>query len=113
MKFISIYTVDRSTTDEAPSEHDVMSMGRLISEMQQAGVLLDFGGVDSSGMEFRMEKRGETVIVTDGPFAESKEMVGGFAVLNVASRDEALMWSKRFLECAGDGVSDLHQLADF
>lgn len=113
MKFLSIYTVDAADMSGPPDEHEMMAMGRLINEMQTAGVLLDFGGTASGGMELRLEKRGAEITVTDGPFSETKEVIGGFAVLSCASRDEALKWSKIFLETAGDGVSELHQLAEF
>ena len=113
MKFISIYTIERRAQEEAPDEAMMSAMGQLIGEMQQAGILLDFGGVDSEGTELRVRKSGAQITVTDGPLTEAKEIVGGFAVLSVASRDEALLWTRRFLEVAGDGTSELHQLAEF
>ena len=113
MKFISIYTIERRAQEEAPDEAMMSAMGQLIGEMQQAGILLDFGGVDSEGTELRVRKSGAHITVTDGPFTEAKEIVGGFAVLSVASRDEALLWTRRFLEVAGDGTSELHQLAEY
>jgi hypothetical protein len=113
MKFISIYTIERRAQEEAPDEAMMSAMGQLIGEMQQAGILLDFGGVDSEATELRVRKSGAQVTVTDGPFTEAKEIVGGFAVLSVASRDEALLWTRRFLEVAGDGTSELHQLAEY
>ena len=113
MKFISIYTLERDRSDAEPCEENMAAMGKLIGEMQSAGVLHDFGGVDGGGTELRVRKSGTQLTVTDGPFTESKEIVGGFAVLSVASRDDALLWTKRFLDVAGDGTSELHQLAEF
>jgi hypothetical protein len=113
MKFISIYTIDRDAHETQPDEAAMAAMGALIGEMQSAGVLLDFGGVNSSGTELRVRKSGSQMTVTDGPFTETKEIVGGYAVLSVASRDDALAWTRRFLEVAGDGVSELHQLAEY
>jgi hypothetical protein len=113
MKFISIYTLERTAHEAESCEEDMAAMGKLIGEMQDVGVLLDFGGVDSGGTELRVRKSGTQLTVTDGPFTESKEIVGGFAVLSVGSRDEALLWAKRFLDVAGDGTSELHQLAEF
>ena len=66
----------------------------------------------STGSEIHVRKSGSTYTVTDGPFTESKEIVGGYAVLSVASREEAVSWTKRFLEAAGDGISELHELMD-
>jgi hypothetical protein len=113
VKFISIYTISPEAAAAPPSEKTMAAMGALIGEMQQTGVLLDFGGTGGGGMELRVRKSGSEMTVTDGPFTETKEVVGGFAVLNVATRDEALAWTKRFLECAGDGVSELHQLQEY
>jgi hypothetical protein len=114
MKLISIYTIERRAQEEAQCDEAMMSaMGQLIGEMQQAGILLDFGGVDSEGTELRVRKSGAQITVTDGPLTEAKEIVGGFAVLSVASRDEALLRTRRFLEVAGDGTSELHQLAEY
>jgi hypothetical protein len=60
----------------------------------------------------RVRKSGSQITVIDGPFAETKEVVGGYAVLSVPSRDEALRWTRHFLDIAGDGTSELHQLAE-
>ena len=113
MKFISIYTLDRDAREAEPDEVHMAAMGNLIGEMQSVGVLVDFGGVNSEGTELRVRRSGAKLTVTDGPFTEAKEVVGGYAVLAVGSRDEALLWTKRFLEVAGDGSSELHQLAEF
>jgi hypothetical protein len=113
MKFISIYTLDRDVREAEPDQVNMAAMSSLIGDMQSAGVLVDFGGVNSEGTELRVRKRGAELMVTDGPFSETKEVVGGYAVLSVGSRDEALLWTKRFLDVAGDGTSELHQLAEF
>jgi hypothetical protein len=113
MKFLTIYSYARELADPAgPSEEEMLAMGKLIGEMQAAGVLLEFGGAGSAGTEIHVRKSGSTYTVTDGPFTESKEIVGGYAVLSVASRDDAVSWTKRFLETAGDGISELHELMD-
>jgi hypothetical protein len=113
MKFLTIYSYARELADPSgPSAEEMMTMGKLIGEMQAANVLLDFGGAGSAGTEIHVRKSGSTYTVTDGPFTESKEIVGGYAVLSVASRDEAVSWTKRFLEAAGDGISELHELMD-
>jgi hypothetical protein len=99
MKFISIYTVDRGVHQTQPDEANIAPMGELIG--------------NSGESELRVRKSGSQITVTGGPFTEMKEIVGGYAVLSVASRDVALLWTKRFLEVAGDGLSELHQLADY
>jgi hypothetical protein len=57
-----------------------------------------------------VRRSGETVIVTDGPFAETKEVVGGFALLQAKSKEEAIELVKIFLKVAGDGECELRQL---
>jgi hypothetical protein len=107
MKFLSVFKYDPSTQTVPPSDEEQSQMGSLIGEMIGAGVLVDTGGVEPTGTSFRMRRSGANVAVTDGPFTESKEVVGGFAVLNVSSREEALKWTRRFLDCATDGVCEL------
>jgi hypothetical protein len=113
MKFISIYTTSPANWSTPPTERDIAEMGALIGEMRQAGALLDTGGVMSGGSSVRVDLHADNVTVTDGPFTEAKEVVGGFAVLEVASKDEAVAWTRRFLECAGDGTVELHELSPF
>jgi hypothetical protein len=82
MKFLTIYSDARELADSSgPSEAEMMTMGKLIGEMQAAGVFLDFGGAGSTGAEIHLRKSVSTYTVTDGPFTESKEIVGGYAVL--------------------------------
>jgi hypothetical protein len=107
MKFLSVFKYDPSTQTGPPTEEDMSRMGRLIGEMSAAGVLVDTGGVEPTGTSMRVRRSGTNTSVTDGPFTESKEVVGGFAVLNVSSREEALTWTNRFLDCATDGVCEL------
>ncbi len=77
-------------------------MGELIAEMRAKGVLLDTGGRPGEMLEFKMTRKNGRTTVTDGPFAEAKEVVGGYALLEVADRSEAEAWTKRFLEVVGE-----------
>ena len=87
-------------------------MGALIEEMTTAGVLLATEGCLPSAKGARVRRAGDKVTVTDGPFTESKELIAGFALLQVGSKEEAIAWTKRFLECAGDGESEIRQIAE-
>ncbi|MEO8487962.1 MAG: YciI family protein [Betaproteobacteria bacterium] len=78
--------------------------------MTKAGVLLATEGCMPSAKGARVRRNGAKVPVTDGPIPETKEIVGGFALLQVKSKDEAIEWTKRFLEAAGDGESEIRQL---
>jgi hypothetical protein len=53
------------------------------------------------------------VTVTDGPYAESKEMIAGFAIFQVKSKEEAVQWGKRFIEIAGEGFSEMREIPQY
>jgi hypothetical protein len=110
VKFVSILKLDPKSAAKPPSEKNFAAMGQLIGEMQAAGVLVDTGGVLPGSTSLRVRREDGAVTVTDGPFAETKEVVGGFAVFDVQSKDEVIAWTRRFLDCAGDGVTEIHEV---
>ena len=112
MKFVAIWK-PAEISDAPPTQENMAAMGALINEMMQAGVLLDTGGVMNGGASMRVRRDGERITVTDGPFTEAKEVIGGYAVFKVASKDEAVEWTRRFLAVAGNGTSELHELGEF
>lgn len=113
MRFVSIFTFDPAQRPSTPDPEMTQKMGALIGEMMTAGTLVDTGGVTPTGMSLRVQGDGkENPTITDGPFAESKEVVGGYAVLNVKDRNELLAVTRRFLECAGGGTCTIHQIAE-
>lgn len=91
-----------------PSPELMAEMGQFIGEAMQAGVLVTTGTLQPTGT--RLQLSGGKFTVTDGPFIELKELLGGFAVLEVESLDEAVEWSKRFLRIIGEGESEIVQL---
>jgi hypothetical protein len=113
MRFLSIYTtIER---DEPPREPSA-EMAKFIEEQTRAGVLLQGEGCLSTAKGARVRRSGEKLTVTDGPFTEAKEVIGGFALLQVRSKEEAIEMAKRFLNVAGDGECELRQVfepADF
>jgi hypothetical protein len=113
MKFVSIWKPDPAVSSAQPDETQMAAMGQLIGELMSAGVLLDTGGVSDGGSSLRVQRSDGKVTVTDGPFTETKELVGGFAIFKVNSRDEAIALTQRFLEIAGDGISELHEVSEF
>ena len=113
MKFVSIWKPDPAVWAAEPDEQQMAAMGQLIGELMSAGVLLDTGGVSDGGSSLRVQRAGGKTTVTDGPFAESKELVGGFAIFKVNSKDEAVALTRRFLDIAGDGTSELHEVGEF
>ena len=110
MKIMSVYKLHRDALAGPPSEKEMAAMGALIVEMQQKGVLVDTGGVFPGAVSMRVQRSGGTVTVTDGPFTESKEVIGGFAVLEVNTREEAIAWTKRFLEITGDAACEMQEV---
>jgi hypothetical protein len=108
MRFLSIYkTVERSTP---PTVEEMAKMGKLIEEYMKAGVLLATEGCLPSALGARVRLSNGKVTVTDGPFIESKELIGGFALLEASSKAEAIELTKKFLDVAGDGECEIRQL---
>ena len=80
----------------APSQELLSAMGEYNDELKEAGVLLDLAGLHPSGEGRRVRFSGGNRTVIDGPFAESKEAIAGYWILQVKSMDEAVEWAKRF-----------------
>jgi hypothetical protein len=110
MRFLSIYkTVERSTP---PTAEEMATMGKLIEEGMKSGWLLSTEGCLPSALGTRVRRSDDDVTVTDGPFTEAKELVGGFAILKANSKAEAIELARRFLRVAGNGECELRQLYD-
>jgi hypothetical protein len=93
---------DKSEAGEQPSEKSLTEMGLVMAEMAEKGVLLAGEGLLPSSKGFRMTLDSCRRRVTDGPFAETKELIAGFCLIEVASREEAIEWGWRCL-AADDG----------
>ena len=111
MRFLCVYKPSQQE-GTPPTEREMAEMGRLIDEMVKEGTLLATEGCLPSVHGARVRRAGERFIVTDGPFTEAKELIGGFAIIEAASKDEAIALTKRFLLVAGDGESEIRQLYD-
>jgi len=108
MRFLSIYkTVERGGP---PSQEEIAVMGSLIEKMMKSGHLIATEGCLPSRVGARVRRDGDGVLVTDGPFPESKEIVGGFALLRADSLEEAIAITKEFLSVAGEGECEVRQL---
>ena len=108
MRFLMMTKGDESSTGNPPDENLMMEMGKFIEEMTKAGVLIATGGLEPNGI--RIKNSGGDITVTDGPFAESKEAIVGFALIDVRSREEAIELSKRFWRIVGDGEGDIREV---
>jgi hypothetical protein len=102
-----------------PEEKLIAEMAQYHEELAQAGVLLDASGLQPSSKGWRIQHRGAQRTFVDGPFAETKELIAGYTLIQVASREEATEWTKRFPNPAVDGkqgeieVRQLFELEDF
>lgn len=102
-----------------PEEKLMAQMADYHEELMAAGVLLDASGLQASSKGWRIKYSGGKHSVIDGPFAETKELIAGYTLIKVNSREEALEWSRRFPNPAGEGVEceievrQLFELDDF
>jgi hypothetical protein len=96
MRFMLLVKADINTeAGVLPTRDDLAVMGKFNEELIKAGVLVDGAGLQPSSKGARVSFQNGQVIVTDGPFVETKELIAGYWIINVKSRDEALEWAKR------------------
>jgi hypothetical protein len=108
MRFLSIYkNVERNAP---PSQEEIAKMGKLIEEGVRAGELLSVEGCMPSATGARMRLHSGKLSVTDGPFTETREVIGGFAIIRANSKQHALEIVKKFLLIAGEGECELRQV---
>jgi hypothetical protein len=113
MKFLAVYTPDAKTAGIPPTKEHMAKMGTFVEDSFKSGVLLATGGLlPVSRAGARLQSSGGKITVIDGPYTESKELIAGFAILQVKSKEEAIAMTKRFLEVAGDGVNELRQIME-
>lgn len=99
----------------APNKEIVLTMRKYNDEMEKAGVLVLAEGLHATSKGFRIKVSAGKKIVTDGPFTEAKEVIAGFWIIQVKSREEALAWAKRCPLPEG-GLMEIRQIfedADF
>ena len=114
MKFLAM--IKSSEQNGPPPQALMEAMGKFGMEAVQAGVIADMGGLAPSSMSTRIRLDKGKVSVLDGPFTESKEVVGGYAIYNVATKADAVEWTRRFMELhrlhwpGFEGESELRQL---
>jgi hypothetical protein len=119
MRFMIIRKADVHTEGEdKPTEELVTAMMAYNEEMIRAGVMLGGEGLQPSRKGARIKFRKGKPAVTDGPFAEAKELVAGYTIINVKSREEAIEWARRWPAVDGDGeveleLRQLYEVDDF
>ena len=110
MRFLSVSK--SKETGLPPSQEEMARMGALVEEGMKAGYLLAVEGCLPSMSGARVRLADGKVTVTDGPFTEAKEVIGGLAILQANSKEEAIEMTRQFLRTAGDGECELRQLFD-
>ena len=120
MRFMILVKATKDTEAGAMPEEKLMAaMADYHEELAKAGVLLDASGLQPSSKGWRIKYSGDKRSVVDGPFTEAKELIAGYTIIQARSKDEALEWTKRFPNPAGDGreaeieVRQLFELEDF
>jgi hypothetical protein len=119
MRFMIIRRGDRSTEAGAkPSEQLIADMAKYNEELVRAGVMLSGDGLQPTSKGALVSFRNGKPTVIDGPFAEAKELVAGYSIFEVASREEAIEWIKRWPVSDADGnvqieIRQLYEIEDF
>jgi len=120
MRFMIIVKATKdSEAGVKPKEKDLATMAKFHEELQKAGVLLDGSGLQASSKGWRIKYSGAKRSVIDGPFTEAKELIAGYTLIQVKSREEAMEWTRRFPNPAMEGkdgeieVRQLFELDDF
>jgi len=109
MRFLCIYKPGKPE-GTPPTDEEMNRMGQLIGEAMKAGWLVSTEGCLPSSRGARVRLADGKFMVTDGPFTEAKELIGGFAVIRANSKEEAIEHTKYFLETAGGGETEIRQL---
>jgi len=109
MRFLCVYKPSKPE-GTPPSEREMQEMGKLVEDGFRSGKLLATEGCLPTAKGARVRMKEGKFQVTDGPFTEAKEVIGGFALINVASREEAIQYTKDFLKIAGDGETEIRQV---
>jgi hypothetical protein len=119
MRFMLIVKASKdSEAGVMPSEELLLAMGRYNDELMKAGVLLATDGLQPTSKGARVKFSGGKITVTDGPFTESKELIAGFWIVQVRSKEEAIEWVKRCPPPMGNGEGEIEirqvfEMADF
>jgi hypothetical protein len=111
MRYMIMFKADKDAEDAGPACFLNPDMGRFIGELRDEGVLVHTEGLKPSyEMGARVRRSGGKVTITDGPFAEAKELVAGFVLVEVPSREAAVELAQRFLEIAGDAAAEVREV---
>ena len=108
MRFLCLYKPGKPECP--PTQQEMAAMGKLIEDAMKAGWLISTEGCLPTAAGARVRLSDDKFVVTDGPFAETKEVIGGFAIIRASSKQEAIEHTKYFLQVAGGGETEIRQL---
>ncbi|HEX3333103.1 MAG TPA: YciI family protein [Acidimicrobiales bacterium] len=104
MRFLGYTLANEDETPTEPPRPEIYEeMGKFVEQAMKAGVIVATGGISPTAEGRKISLKGGEFTVVDGPFAEAKEIVGGWALMECRDLDEAVEWSKRFLDVLGEG----------
>jgi hypothetical protein len=109
MKYLCVYKPSKPE-GAPPTQEEMAKMGELIEDMMKSGTLIATEGCLPSVLGARVRFSSGKFTVTDGPFTEAKEIIGGFALIRANSKEEAIEHNRRFLKVAGDGEVEIRQV---
>ena len=111
-RFMLMRKADRnSETGVPPTPGQASAMRKLLEEMTAAGVLLSFETLQPSSRGARIKASGSKPTITDGPFAEAKELIAGFVIVEAAAKKQALEWAERYIAAVGAAEVDVLALS--
>ena len=120
MRFMIIVKATQNSEDGVMPEESLLNeMVTYHEELQKAGVLIEGSGLHPSSKGWRIKYSGDKHSIVDGPFAKTKELIAGYTLIQVKTKEEALEWTRRFPNPAGKGleaeieVRQLFELEDF
>jgi hypothetical protein len=110
MRFFMYTLGDENIPMPPPSPELFVEMGAFMEEATKSGALIQTGGFAPSALGAKVSLANGTFSVTDGPFSEAKELIGGWALVEAPSKDAAIDYAKRFLKIVGGGESRIRQV---
>ncbi|AXG78247.1 YciI family protein [Streptomyces paludis] len=115
-RYLSMVRIEESAIPEGgPSPELMQRMGALLEEITKAGAMLDTAGLTPTSDGVRVSRREGKTTVTDGPFTEAKEVIGGYALLQAKDKEEAVYWAQRFVDVHEDEMPvtlEVRQIAE-
>ncbi len=114
MRFLMMHRLDESRPEAwNPSQEFIEKMGAFMQDSVEKGILITAEGVHPSAKGSLVRKGGSSITVTDGPFTEAKEVIGGFGLINAKDRAEAVEFAKRYADLFGDVEVEVRQVVEF